>query len=245
MKQDLLKRYSRQIILKDIGALGQKKLIKSKILIIGAGGLGCTIVDHLVRAGIGTIGVIDEDKIDISNLHRQSLFSTRDLKKYKVDVLKKKSKEINPNIKIKILKKKINRNNIKSIIKNYEILIDGSDNFKTKFLLNEYSILFKKKLIIGAISKFEGHIFSFDFNKRNCPCLKCFYQIIPSDGVLDCENDGVIGPIAGLIGSIQANEAIKTILKIGNNLIGKILIMDLLSLNFRLAKYSKKKNCVC
>ena len=245
MKQDLLKRYSRQIILKDIGALGQKKLIKSKILIIGAGGLGCTIVDHLVRAGIGTIGVIDEDKIDISNLHRQSLFSTRDLKKYKVDVLKKKSKEINPNIKIKILKKKINRNNIKSIIKNYEILIDGSDNFKTKFLLNEYSILFKKKLIIGAISKFEGHIFSFDFNKRNCPCLKCFYQIIPSDGVLDCENDGVIGPIAGLIGSIQANEAIKTILKIGNNLIGKILIMDLLSLNFRLAKYSKKKSCVC
>ena len=242
MKQDLLKRYSRQIILKDIGALGQKKLIKSKILIIGAGGLGCTIVDHLVRAGIGTIGVIDEDKIDISNLHRQSLFSTRDLKKYKVDVLKK-SKEINPNIKIKILKK-INPNNIKSIIKNYEILIDGSDNFKTKFLLNEYSILFKK-LIIGAISKFEGHIFSFDFNKRNCPCLKCFYQIIPSDGVLDCENDGVIGPIAGLIGSIQANEAIKTILKIGNNLIGKILIMDLLSLNFRLAKYSKKKNCVC
>ena len=245
MKQDLLKRYSRQIILKDIGALGQKKLIKSKILIIGAGGLGCTIVDHLVRAGIGTIGVIDEDKIDISNLHRQSLFSTRDLKKYKVDVLKKKSKEINPNIKIKILKKKINPNNIKSIIKNYEILIDGSDNFKTKFLLNEYSILFKKKLIIGAISKFEGHIFSFDFNKRNCPCLKCFYQIIPSDGVLDCENDGVIGPIAGLIGSIQANEAIKTILKIGNNLIGKILIIDLLSLNFRLAKYSKKKNCVC
>ena len=245
MKQDLLKRYSRQIILKNIGALGQKKLIKSKILIIGAGGLGCTIVDHLVRAGIGTIGVIDDDKIDISNLHRQSLFSTRDLKKYKVDVLKKKSKEINPNIKIKILKKKINRNNIKSIIKNYEILIDGSDNFKTKFLLNEYSILFKKKLIIGAISKFEGHIFSFDFNKRNCPCLKCFYQIIPSDGVLDCENDGVIGPIAGLIGSIQANEAIKTILKIGNNLIGKILIMDLLSLNFRLAKYSKKKSCVC
>ena len=167
------------------------------------------------------------------------------MKKYKVDVLKKKSKQINPNIKIKILKKKINRNNIKSIIKNYEILIDGSDNFKTKFLLNEYSILFKKKLIIGAISKFEGHIFSFDFNKRNCPCLKCFYQIIPSDGVLDCENDGVIGPIAGLIGSIQANEAIKTILKIGNNLTGKILIMDLLSLNFRLAKYSKKKSCVC
>ena len=245
MKQGLLKRYSRQIILKNIGALGQKKLIKSKILIIGAGGLGCTIVDHLVRAGIGTIGVIDDYKIDISNLHRQSLFSTRDLKKYKVDVLKKKSKEINPNIKIKILKKKINPNNIKSIIKNYEILIDGSDNFKTKFLLNEYSILFKKKLIIGAISKFEGHIFSFDFNKRNCPCLKCFYQIIPSDGVLDCENDGVIGPIAGLIGSIQANEAIKAILKIGNNLIGKILIMDLLSLNFRLAKYSKKKSCVC
>ena len=197
-----MKRYSRQIILKNIGALGQKKLIKSKILIIGAGGLGCTIVDHLVRAGIGTIGVIDDDKIDISNLHRQSLFSTRDLKKYKVDVLKKKSKEINPNIKIKILKKKINPNNIKSIIKNYEILIDGSDNFKTKFLLNEYSILFKKKLIIGAISKFEGHIFSFDFNKRNCPCLKCFYQIIPSDGVLDCENDGVIGPIAGLILSL-------------------------------------------
>lgn len=240
-----IERYSRQIILKNIGILGQKKLINSSVFVVGAGGLGCTVIDLLSRAGVGKIGIIDDDKISLSNIHRQSLYTTGDLKKYKVNVAKKVIKKINPKIKIKTFNNRLNENNIDKIIKNYEILIDGSDNFRTKFLLNTYSIKKRKKLIIGAISKFEGHVFSFDFKNYKSSCLKCFYQSIPSDDVLNCENDGIIGTVANTIGSIQANEAIKMILNIGKNLKSSILIFNILNLEFRKIKFNKKNICVC
>ena len=141
-----IERYSRQIILKNIGILGQKKLINSSVFVVGAGGLGCTVIDLLSRAGVGKIGIIDDDKISLSNIHRQSLYTTEDLKKYKVNVAKKVIKKINPKIKIKTFNNRLNENNIDKIIKNYEILIDGSDNFRTKFLLNTYSIKKRKKM---------------------------------------------------------------------------------------------------
>ena len=240
-----LERYSRQIILKSIGPLGQKKIINSKVLIVGAGGLGCPIADYLSRAGVGEIGIADDDKVNISNIHRQSMYYTDDINRFKVDVLKDKISKINSSVKVKRFKIKINKYNIEKIIKNYEIIIDGSDNFKTKFLLNDYCMVNKKKLIIGAISKYEGHIFSFDFKKRNIPCLKCFYQEMPSDENLDCESEGVIGPIAGIVGSIQAYEVLKNIINFGKNITGKILIIDLLSYNFRTAIFAKKKMCSC
>ena len=240
-----IERYSRQIILKDLGPTGQKRIFKSSVLIIGAGGLGCPVIDYLSRAGVGKIGVVDFDKVSLSNIHRQSLYSSKDLNKYKVDVLKKKIKEINPSINLKTFKTKIQEKNIIKIFKKYEIIVDGSDNFNTKFLINKYSLIFKKQLILGAISKFEGHIFTFDFKKKNIPCLKCFYQNQPSDDIINCERDGILGPVAGVVGNIQANEVLKKILNLGKDLSGQILILNLKKLEFRTVKFKKKKKCLC
>ena len=240
-KQKFLERYSRQIILKDIGILGQKLISKAKILVVGAGGLGCPIAEYLSRAGIGTLGIVDFDKVQLSNIHRQSMYNTKDIGKFKVDVVQKKIKLINPLVKIK----KINEKNIKNIVSKFDIIVDGSDNFKTKFLLNKYSIKFKKFYISGAISKFDGHIFTFNFKNKNEPCLRCFYQTEPSDDILNCETEGILGPVAAVVANIQANEVIKKILNIGNNLKNHILIVNLKNLNFRKVKFNKKRNCIC
>ena len=245
LKKKSLIRYSRQIILKDIGIIGQKKIQNSKILIVGAGGLGCPSADLLTRAGVGLIGVIDYDKISLSNIHRQTLFNSKDVGKYKVKVLKKKLNLINKEVKINIYNLKANEKNFEKIINKYDIIVDGSDNFKTKFLLNKFSIKFKKKLIVGAISKFDGHVFTFNFNSKKTPCLKCFYQSKPSDEILNCESEGILGSTANIVGAIQANEALKSILKIGKNLSSNILILDFLNLNFRKVLFKKRKNCIC
>ena len=236
-----IERFSRQLVLKNVGAKGQKKILSSKILVVGVGGLGCPAAENLVRAGIGTIGLIDNDTVNLSNIHRQSLFNSKDVKKLKVNVAAKKLKEINPLSKIKTYKSRLNKNNIQKIIKNYEIIIDGSDNFKTKFLVNDYCIKYKKKLITGAISKFDGHIFTFDFKDKKTASLKNFYQEKEiSDDILNCEFDGVFGTTASIVGATQANEALKMIMKIGQNLKNQILIIDLLNLSFRKVKFKKK-----
>tara|TARA_B100001057_G_scaffold1159_1_gene1131 strand:+ start:5350 stop:6087 length:738 start_codon:yes stop_codon:yes gene_type:complete len=241
LNKSQIERFSRQLILKNIGAKGQKRILSAKILIVGVGGLGCPAAESLVRAGIGTIGLIDNDIVNLSNIHRQSLFNSKDVKKLKVSVAAKKLKEINPLTKIKIYKLRLNRNNIKNIIKNYEIIIDGSDNFKTKFLINDYCIKYKKKLITGAISKFDGHIFTFDFKDKKTASLKNFYQEKEvSDDILNCEFEGVIGTTASIVGTTQANEALKMIMEIGQSLKNQILIIDLLNLNFRKVKFKKK-----
>jgi len=245
LKKNSLIRYSRQIVLKNIGIIGQKKIINSKVLIIGAGGLGCPVADLLTRSGIGVIGVVDYDKISLSNIHRQTLYSTKDVGKYKVKILKKKLNLINNEVKINIYNQKLNENNLVKIINNYDIIVDGSDNFKTKFLLNKFSKKFKKKLIVGAISKFDGHVFTFDFTSKKTPCLKCFYQAEPRDDVLNCESEGILGSTANIIGSIQANEVLKIILNVGRNLKSNILILDLLNLNFRKVLFRKRKDCIC
>jgi len=245
LNKNQIERYSRQIILKNVGIIGQKKINNSKVLIVGGGGLGCPIADYLSRAGVGTIAIADFDKINLSNIHRQSLFDSKDIGKYKVDIIKKKIKTINSFIKIKTYKKKITEKNLNIIIKNFDIIVDGSDNFKTKFLLNKYSIKYKKILVVGAISKFDGHVFTFDFKNNETPCLKCFYQSEPSDEILNCEAEGIMGPVAGIIGNIQANEILKKILKIGQDLNKNILIINLLTLNFRKVKFKKRKNCLC
>ena len=149
LNKSQIERFSRQLVLKNIGARGQKKILFSRILIVGVGGLGCPAAENLVRAGIGTIGLIDNDIVNLSNIHRQSLFSSKDVKKTKVSVAAKKLKEINPLTKIKIYKSRLNNNNIENIIKNYELIIDGSDNFKTKFLINDCCIKLKKKINNG------------------------------------------------------------------------------------------------
>ncbi len=241
LNKSQIERFSRQIILKNIGAKGQKKILSSKVLIVGVGGLGCPAAENLVRAGIGTIGLIDNDIVNLSNIHRQSLFNSKDIKKKKVSVATKKLKEINPLTKIKAYKLRLNKKNIEKIIKDYELIIDGSDNFKTKFLINDYCKKLKKKLVTGAISKFDGHIFTFDFKNKKTASLKNFYQEKEvSDDILNCEFEGVIGTTASIVGAAQANEALKMLMGIGQTLKNQIFIIDLLNLNFRKVKFKKR-----
>ena len=245
LSNNQIKRYSRQIILKNIGPLGQKKLLNSSVLVIGAGGLGSPALLYLSGLGIGKIGVIDHDRVDLSNLHRQILFTSKDINKLKSKKAKLKIKKINPDIKVKSFKEKLTKKNIEKIANHFEILVDGSDNFDTKFLINDFCVKNKKILITGAINRYDGQVFTFNFKKRNSPCLRCFFQIKPSNELLNCETSGVVGSIAGIIGTIQANEVLKEILKIGKSLNGYVLIINALDLNFRKAILKKRLNCIC
>ena len=241
-----IERFSRQIILKDIGSVGQKKIKQAKVLVVGLGGLGCPVAEFLARAGVGNIGIVDNDIVNISNIHRQSLYDTNDIKILKVKSAKNKLKRINPNTIIKSYNLRVNETNIKKIIKDYDHIVDGSDNFKTKFLLNDHALKLRKFLVVGAISKFDGHLFTYNFKNNKIPCLRCFFQEDKiSDDYLNCEYEGILGTIAGILGTLQANEVLKQILNIGQNLDGKILILDLLNLRFRKAKIVKNKECIC
>ena len=246
LNKKIIERFSRQIILKDIGIFGQKKILSSKVLIIGVGGLGSPVAEFLSRAGVGSIGVVDDDMVSISNLHRQSLYNTSDIGKFKVKIAKDKIKKINPNTKVTIYRIRLNNNNFKKIINDYDYIVDGSDNFTTKFLLNDFCLKYKKVLVTGAISKFDGHIFTFNFKNKKIPCLRCFFQESNiSDDLLNCESEGILGTVAGIVGTIQANEVLKKILDIGTGLDEYIFILDLLHLNFRKVKLKKRKNCLC
>jgi adenylyltransferase/sulfurtransferase len=246
LSKNQLEKFSRQIILKNIGVLGQKKILNSRVLVIGMGGLGCPVAEFLTRSGIGSMGIVDYDLVSLSNIHRQTLYDEKDLGKSKVNVAQKKLENINSKTKINIFNFKLDKKKFIKIIKNYDYVVDGTDNFETKFLINDISLKYKKFLVTGAISKFDGHIFAFDFNNKKNPCLRCFYQEETiSDDILNCEYEGILGTIAGTIGTMQANEILKKILNIGKNLNRYILIIDLLNLNFRKVKFNKRKKCKC
>ena len=235
------KRFEKQIILKKIGISGQKKIKKAKVLIIGMGGLGCPLLTYLVSSGINNIGIVDHDKIELGNLNRQILFDTSDLGKYKVYQVKDKIKKIYKQVKLKTFKIKITKKNIKSIIKEYEIICDGTDNFKTRLLINDYCKKNKKILISAAISKFDGHLFKFNF-KRRTPCFRCFMPQKPFHEA-NCDVEGIFPPVAGILGSLQANEVLKTILDLKDDLNGNILIFDSLKMNIRKSKIQINPNC--
>ena len=239
-------RYSRQIILKKIGVVGQKKLLKSNVLIVGAGGLGSPIAIYLAALGIGKIGIVDKDNVEISNLSRQIIFTTSDLKKNKSATAISKLRKINPDLQLQSFNKKLTKQNINQVAKNFDLIVDGSDNFRTRFLINDYCLENKKILVSGAISKFDGQVYTFNFSKKKSPCLRCFIPTMPNNPDIDnCEFEGVLGTLGGIIGSIQANEVIKEILGIGDTLCGQILIIDALKLTFRKVKLNKRSDCYC
>ena len=238
-----LLRYSKQIILKKIGISGQKKIFSTKVLIVGVGGLGCPLALYLANTGTGIIGLIDNDKVDISNLNRQILFNTKDIGKYKVVQAKKFLDKTNKKIKIHIYKDRLIENNIKKILNKYDIICDCSDNFATRYLLNSFCFKSKKTLISAAISKFSAHIFNFNFSK-NIPCYRCFMPEAP-DTENKCDTEGILPTVAGIAGSLQANEVIKSILIKKNELVGNMIIFNAFNLNFRKIKLSKNSNCLC
>ena len=246
MKKDSIKssdfqKYYKQIILKKIGVAGQKKILKGKVLVIGAGGLGCPLILYLAYSGVGNLGIVDHDKVELSNLSRQVLFTRKDIGKYKAPVSKKAAKKINKKIIIETFTQKIDKTNINKIAKDYPIVCDGTDNFESRFLINDYCIKNKKILISSAINKFDGQLFSFDFRKKT-PCFRCFVSETPNEN-LNCESHGIMTTLAGIAGSLQANEVIKSILNIKNNLNGNIMIFNALSSNFRKVKLLKNPKC--
>jgi len=235
------KRFEKQIILKKVGINGQKKILNSNVLVIGVGGLGCPLLTYLSASGVGTIGIVDYDKVEISNLNRQMLFSQNDLGKFKVDQAKKKIKEINAKIKITTFKKRLDTSNIKKIFKNFEIVCDGTDNYETRYLINDQCKKDKKILISAAISKFSGHLYKFNFKKKGS-CYRCFMPETPAEEN-NCQSEGIFSPVAGILGTMQANEVLKTILNFKNDLNSKMIVFDSIKSNFRTIKLDYNPNC--
>ncbi|NLY44218.1 MAG: HesA/MoeB/ThiF family protein [Clostridiaceae bacterium] len=235
-------RYSRQIILKDIGYKGQEKLLKSKALVIGSGGLGSPVLYYLAAAGVGTLGIADFDTVSISNLQRQILHFTRDIGRKKVDSAEEKIKNLNPDVKVIKYPYRINAENIEEIIQDYDVIIDAVDNFTARYLISDCCYFMKKPLIEGAVVGFEGILMT--IFPGESPCYRCLYPEPPQSGTIPtCVDMGILGAVAGTIGALQALEAIKVLLNIGNTLSGRILSFDGLNLNIREIPWKKRKTC--
>jgi len=235
------KTFEKQIILKKIGISGQKRIKNSRVLIIGMGGLGCPLLTYLASAGVGNLGIIDHDKVEISNLNRQTLFNLSDIGKFKVVQAKMKIDKIFRAIKVRKFTEKIVKKNIRKILKDYEIICDGTDNFDTRYLINDECKKNKKILISAAINKFDGQIFKFNFKKKG-PCLRCFMPERPEQEN-NCGSDGIFSPVAGILGSLQANEVLKTILNLKDDLNNNILLFNALKSSLRKIKITSNPSC--
>jgi molybdopterin/thiamine biosynthesis adenylyltransferase/rhodanese-related sulfurtransferase len=224
-------RYARHLILAEIGEGGQLKLKQAKVLVVGAGGLGCPVLQYLTAAGVGTIGIIDFDKVEESNLQRQILFSMQDVGRYKAEVAVEKLSEQNSHINLISHVSYLTSENALEVIFQYDIVIDGSDNFATRYLVNDVCVMLNKILVFGSIFKFEGQVSV--FNYKNGPTYRCLYPEPPAEGeVPNCAETGVLGVLPGICGTLMANEAIKIITGIGNVLSGKLLSFDALIMQF-------------
>ena len=242
--EEEIQRYARHITLPQVGGMGQKKLMQAKVLVVGAGGLGSPLLLYLAAAGVGTIGIIDDDKVELSNLQRQIIHKNKNLGKYKTISAKEGVLSINPNINVITYKERLNFLNAESIINQFDIVADGSDNFATRFLVNDTCYLLKKTLVSAAILRFEGQISTYSAYKNDNSCYRCLWPKPPAEGVVaTCGEAGVFGALAGSIGSTQAIEVLKEILKIGKSLNNYLLIIDTLSSETRKVKINKDKNC--
>jgi len=240
-----LERYSRHIILKEIGVKGQKRLTQGKALIIGAGGLGAPAALYLAAAGVGVIGIADADTVDISNLQRQVIHTTPDVGKAKVESARETMEAINPDIKVNAYKTFVSADNILELISDYDFVIDGTDNFAAKFLINDACVIARKPFSHAGIIRFKGQLMTYVPGEG--PCYRCvFKDPPPPDAVPTCSQAGVIGAMGGVIGSLQAMEAVKFIAGAGKLLTGSLLTYDALSMEFRKVKLPARPDCaVC
>ncbi|UKM64423.1 HesA/MoeB/ThiF family protein [Flavobacteriaceae bacterium GSB9] len=234
-------RYNRHIILSEIGEAGQNKISNAKVLVVGAGGLGCPILQYLAAAGVGTLGIIDFDVVETSNLQRQILFGNATLGQNKALAAKQRLEDLNPEISITAYAEQLTYQNAVGLFKNYDIIVDGSDNFETRYLVNDACVITNKPLVFGAIFKFEGQLSVFNYS--NGPSYRCLFPSAPKKGsVPNCSEIGVLGVLPGIIGSMQANEALKIILGIGHPLSGKLLCYNALTAQSHVLKISKSEN---
>ncbi|MCC6347202.1 MAG: molybdopterin-synthase adenylyltransferase MoeB [Nitrospirales bacterium] len=243
--EEQLHRYSRHIILPEVGGKGQKKLLDAKVFIVGAGGLGCPVGYYLAAAGVGTIGMADNDTVELSNLQRQIAHSTKTLGMHKVDSAKATFEALNPDVNVVGIKERISKDTILDLIRDYDIVVDGSDNFPTRYLVNDACVMAKKPLVSGAILRFEGQVTTILPGEGHC--YRCLFEEMPPAGLVpSCQEAGVIGAITGVIGSLQALEVCKLILGKGEVLKNTLLIYDALKVTFRRVKVPKNPGCsVC
>ena len=240
-----IERYSRHIILPEVGGVGQAKMLEARVLLIGAGGLGSPAGYYLAAAGVGNLGIVDFDTVDLSNLQRQILHSTERIGDLKTESAKKTIQNLNPDVKVKVYNERLTSANILDIFEDYDYILDGTDNFSTRYLINDACVMKNKTNIHGSILRFEGQ--ATVFKPKVGPCYRCLYPEPPPPGLVpNCQEGGVLGVLAGIIGNIQAAETLKMILGIGKPLIGKLLLYDALNTDFRKLNLKRDPNCpVC
>lgn len=238
-----IQRYSRNMILAEVGGKGQKKLARAKALIIGAGGLGSPAALYLTATGVGTLGLVDSDVVDLSNLQRQILHTTATVGMPKVESGRKTLTALNPEVTVKTYRSNVTADNIMQLLPEYDVILDGSDNFPTRFLVNDACYFSKKTLISGSMFRFEGQLTTIKPHE-GYPCYRCLYPEPPPAGLVpNCQEAGVLGVLAGTIGILQASEAIKEILGIGETLADRLLIYDALEMKFRKVSRPKAPDC--
>ncbi|MCC6546808.1 molybdopterin-synthase adenylyltransferase MoeB [Candidatus Sumerlaeota bacterium] len=242
---DQLERYARHIILPQIGGKGQRRLLDSRVFVVGAGGLGSPILLYLAAAGVGTIDVIDSDRVDLSNLQRQIIHDTARIGQPKVESARAAIGALNPDVKLNVLRERLTRDNALSLMRDAQVVLDGSDNFATRYLVNDACWFLKKPLVSGAMLRFEGQVTVFPMDGgADSPCYRCLFpEPPPADLIPTCQEAGVLGVLPGVIGSLQATEAVKLLLGIGNSLVGRLLVYDALDMTFRTIKLHRDKHC--
>jgi molybdopterin/thiamine biosynthesis adenylyltransferase len=240
-----IRRYARHIVLAEIGGVGQARLIAARVLVIGAGGLGAPLLQYLAAAGIGTLGVIDHDKVDLSNLQRQVIHRTADIGVAKVSSARRALLDINPEVEVIAHDDRLMADNAERIVAGYDIVADGSDNFATRYLLNDVCYRLKKILVSAAILRFDGQISTYKaWQGAGHPCLRCIFPAAPSeDAVPSCAQAGVLGALAGTLGALQATEVVKEVLGIGRSLSGRLLMYDALAASFDEMAIAKRPDC--
>lgn len=244
LSEEQVRRYSRHLILPEVGGSGQRKLLTSKVLLVGAGGLGSPAALYLAAAGVGMLGIVDFDAVDLSNLQRQILHHVRDVGRPKVQSAMDTIADLNPDVKVVPYQEALSSGNVRTIFSEYDVIVNGSDNFPTRYLANDACVFLKKPLVDGSIFKFEGQATVF---LPGHGCYRCLYPAPPPPGVVpSCAEAGVLGVICGVIASIQGVETIKLLLGLGESLAGRLVFFDALSMEFRQVKYRRDPECpVC
>ncbi len=245
MTESQIRRYARHIVLAEIGGTGQARLIAAKVLVIGAGGLGAPLLQYLAAAGIGTLGVIDDDRVDLSNLQRQIIHRTADIGTAKVESARRALGDINPEVRVRAHNERLTADNAPRIVADYDVVADGSDNFATRYLVNDTCYRLKKILVSAAILRFDGQISTYKaWQGLGHPCLRCIFPAAPAeDAVPSCAQAGVLGALAGTLGALQATEVVKEILGIGRSLSGRLVMYDALGCSFDEMAIAKRADC--
>ncbi len=245
LTEEQIRRYSRQILLPQVGGSGQRKLLSSNVLIVGAGGLGSPAALYLAAAGVGHLGLADFDVVDLSNLHRQVLHHTGDVGRLKTDSAAETLQALNPDVTITRHQERLTAENVRDVLEPYDVVVEGSDNFPTKYLINDACVMLGKPLVFGAVYQFEGQAAVFDPDEG--PCYRCIFpEPPPPDLVPSCQEAGVLGVVPGIIGTIQATEALKLLLGAGETLAGRLLVFDALAMSFMELEIARNPDCpVC